>query len=129
MWRQALIAPAIVCAFFHDGGAIERVQVEQDERKFGRRQHGALDAAPRADEERLDRRVGADESARDRDARIEMATGAATRENHPWHGDYAGTGAAASGSVADSPSTRSRELPMFTRMPVNSIVSTRFDRP
>ena len=37
--------------------------------------------------------------------------------------------AAASGSVAELPITRSRELPMFTRIPVKSIVSTRFDRP
>jgi len=31
--------------------------------------------------------------------------------------------------VAELPSTRSRVLPMFTRIPVNNIVRTRFERP
>ena len=60
--------------------AIERVQVEQHVRELGRRQHVALDAAPRADEERLDARVEPHERARDGEPGIEVPAGAAAGE-------------------------------------------------
>src|ERR1051326_597825 len=90
--------------------------------KLGPRQDIAFDTAPRADEERLNGGIEFHQLARDGESGIEMSAGAAPGEDD----SHAGT---ASGSVAAAPTTFSRVLPMFTRMPVNRRVSTRFDRP
>src|SRR5690348_253317 len=106
--------------------AIERMQIEQDVRKIGGRQNVALDAAPRANEEGLDVGPQRLQRTRDGEARIQMSAGTAAGE--PDSGAHRPV-AEDSGSVALLPNTRSFVLPMFTRIPVNSIVSTRFDRP
>lgn len=104
------------------------MQVEQHVGEPGARQHVALDAALRTDEERCERRVLAHQRTRDGQAGIEMSTGPAAGEPHPSRpGHHAGL--ETSGSVALTPYTRSRSLPMFTRMPVIAMVSTRLDRP
>ena len=53
---------------------------------------------------------------------VQMSAGATSREHDPHVGP-------ANGFVAETPTTRSRALPMFTSTPVRNIVSTRFDRP
>src|SRR6266850_8247255 len=98
------------------------MQIEQQVRELRLRQHVALDPAERTDEEGLHRRIPPDQFPRDREARVEMSAGPASGEDDP----HAGT---AIGSVADPPITFSRLLPMFTRMPVKSNVSTRLERP
>src|SRR3982751_6757431 len=62
---------------------IKRMEVEQLECKSRLRQHVALDPPSGADEKRLDARIGAPESARDGETRVEVSARAATRENHP----------------------------------------------
>ena len=130
---DALRAPS--SQLFHDLGAIERMQVEQNVRKLGRRQDVALDAASRADEERLDVGSQLHERSRDREPRIEMAARAAAGEEDARSAMRSTCRIA---TVKPEPrADRSRRcrplarcvLPMFTRMPVKSIVSTRFERP
>src|SRR5579862_7365741 len=98
------------------------MEIEQCVGKFSLREDLALDPAKGADEKRRNRRILADKFAGDREPGIEMSAGSAAGENDP----HAGT---AIGSVAVLPITFSRVLPIFTRMPVNNIVSTRFERP
>src|SRR5258708_12355573 len=105
-----------------DRRPIQRMQVKKEVRKFGLRQHVALDAAQRPDKERFHGRVVSYQLARDGEACVEMSAAPSTREHNPHT-------ASAMGSVADPPITLSRVLPMFTRMPVKRSVSTRFDRP
>ncbi len=100
------------------------MQIEQRERELRAGQDILFDAAPGTDEVRLHRRVEPYERARDGEPRIQVPTGTATRKEDARHE----TGAT-DGSVADTPYTRSRSLPMFTRMPVMASVSSRFERP
>ena len=113
-------------------GAIQRMEVEQQVRKLGRRQHLLLDAALGADEERAHLRLEADEGPRDGEAGIQVSASSASGEKHGHRLGRSGHAQAAeseSGSVARSPMTRSLVLPMFTRIPVRNIVSTMFERP
>src|SRR3954466_1006785 len=98
------------------------MQVEEQMREFGARQDLALDATLRADEEGLDLRIALHQLTRDRETRIEMSAGAAAGEDPP-------PAATAGGSLAAAPTTFSRVLPMFTRMPVKSSVRMRLERP
>src|ERR1041385_3743948 len=98
------------------------MKVEQQVRKLGLRQHVALYSAQRAHEERRNRRIAPYECPSDCESRIQMPAGPAPGENDP----HAVT---ANGLVAAAPTTFSRVLPMFTRIPVKRSVSTRFDRP
>jgi hypothetical protein len=110
-----------------DARAVERVEVEQLEGEAGLRQHLALDPTARPDEERVGRRVQSADGAGDGEPRVEVParTAAAEQDAHP----YLAARATASGSVARSPTTRSRTLPMLTRIPVMASDSTRFERP
>ena len=111
-------------------GAIERMQVQQEMRKLRRRQYGLLDAAQCADEVRLHAGIETLQRARDRESGIEMSSRPATgEEDSRARRDQAHSLARTKGSVAPLPMTRSFSLPMFTRMPVISIVSTMLDRP
>src|SRR2546423_4069789 len=112
---------------FPGARAIERVKIEQLERKTNLRQHIALDTALSADEEWLDPVVSPFECPSDSEARVEMSTRAATCEDQPHR--EAGSARKASG-FADAPrNTLSRELPMLTRIPVMTSERTRFERP
>ena len=105
--------------------SVQRVQVEQRVRELGPRQHVFLDAAPGADEMRLHGGIELHECACDGQSRIEMSTRAAASEEDAC----AHAVGAIRGSVADTPYTRSRSLPMFTRMPVCASVSSKLERP
>ena len=107
---------------------IERMQIQQHERKFCRRQNVLFDTALRANKERCNLWRDLHERARNRQSWIEVSTGTATGKKDS-HLRRAYSDADVSGSVAFSPYTRSRELPMFTRIPVITSVRTRFDRP
>src|SRR2546423_3221673 len=102
------------------------MQIEQRERESNLGQHILLDAALGANEEGLDPRICFHKSARDREPGIQVTPGAAPGEDHPHP---AGIARRASGSVAASPNTLSRLLPMLTRMPVMRSERTRFERP
>src|ERR1017187_1989367 len=102
------------------------MQVEQRVRKLRGRQPVPLAAPPRTDEVRPHRRIEPDDGPRDREPGIQVSAGAATGEEDVHR---AATMSDPVGSVAPSPITRSRTLPMFTSMPVISMESTRFDRP
>ena len=106
--------------------AIERVQIEELERKAYLRQHVALDASLCANEEWLDARIGLDERARYREAGIQVATGATASEDNPHR---AGSARRARGSVAATPNTFSRVLPMLIRIPVMTRERIRLERP
>ena len=66
-----------------DFGPVERVQVEQDVRKFRRRENVALYAPLGADEKRLNIGTQLLESARDGESGIQMSAGAAAGKVHP----------------------------------------------
>src|ERR1700687_677102 len=102
------------------------MQIEQLERGSNLRQDVFLDAPPGANEEWLDTWISLHESARDRESGVQVSPGAAAREDHPH---LAGSARRARGSVAASPNTLSRLLPMLTRMPVMTSESIRFERP
>ena len=104
------------------------MEIEQRVREPGGGKHVALDAALRTDEVRLDVRSLLHHGPGDRQPRIQMSASAAAGKEYPRH---AGSRHAieTSGSVALAPYTRSRSLPIFTRIPVIASVSTRFDRP
>src|SRR4051812_14698573 len=106
--------------------AIERMEVKQLEGKSRLRQHVALDPTSGANEKRLDARIGALQSACDGETRVEVSARAPARENHPHR---AGSARSGSGSVAAAPNTFSRELPMFTSIPVMTSERTRLERP
>src|SRR5688500_7181822 len=99
------------------------MEIQEHVRVSRPREHVTLDAAARADEERLNVRTQALDGARNREPGIEVPAGATAGE-HDSH-----VVGAANGLEADTPITRSRRLPMFTRMPVRNIVSTRLERP
>src|SRR5205085_9821107 len=76
------------------------------------------------------------QGARDRETGIQMAAGAAAGEEDAWSGFFRERPrlthrdcGVTDGSVALLPMIRSRVLPIFTRIPVNNIVSTRLERP
>src|SRR6185312_4362245 len=102
---------------------IERMQIEQQVRELRCRQDITLDTAPGANENRPNARVGSDQCPGNRESWIEVSARAAASEPDD-HGVEA-----VSGLVARSPTTRSRVLPILTRMPVMRIESTRFVRP
>ena len=106
---------------------VQRMEIEQRVPELGGRQHIAFDAATCPDEVRLDVRRLLHQGPRDGQSGVQVAARATAREE-----DARGRGRHAvepSGSVAPAPYTRSRSLPMFTRMPVMAIVSTRLERP
>ena len=80
---------------------VERVQIEQLEGEARRGQHVPLHPAVRADEEGLHRGVEPLQRARDGEARVQVAAGAAAREEDV-HPAQPAAGAKASGSVAPS---------------------------
>src|SRR5438552_2497684 len=98
------------------------MQIEEKMREFRFRKNVALDPPPGADKKWLHQWITRDQFARDGETGIQMSAGSSSGENDPH-------AATAIGSVADSPITFSRVLPMFTRMPVKRSVNTRFDRP
>ena len=102
------------------------MKIEQLELKLGCRKYLTLDSPMCADEERVNRWIGALQSSGDCETGIEMSAGASSGEEnaHPYARSIANDG-----SVARPPITFSRVLPMFTRMPVINIDSTRFDLP
>lgn len=102
------------------------MKIEQLELELGRWQHLSLDTAKRTDEKRLDGWIEPAQRSRNSETGVEMSAGAATGEknSHPYMLSIANDG-----SVARPPTTFSRMLPIFTRMPVISIERTRFDLP
>src|ERR1700693_5923901 len=102
------------------------MQIEQLEREPNLRQHVLLDAPTSPDEEWLDLRIRVHQRARDRKPRVQVSPGAAAGEDHPHP---TGSARSASGSVAASPNTLSRLLPMLTSMPVMRSERIRFERP
>jgi len=102
------------------------MKIEQLELEFRRRQYLSLYAAKCADEKGLDIRIEPAQRARNGETGIQMSAGASTGEknSHPYMLSIANDG-----SVALPPTTFSRVLPIFTRIPVISIERTRFDLP
>lgn len=102
------------------------MQVQKLVGKFSSGQHLSLDSAHGSNKERLDARIEPAHCARDCKAGIKMSAGAATgeKDSHSYARPMTNEG-----SVARPPMIFSRVLPMFTRMPVISIDSTRLERP
>ena len=102
---------------------MQRVQVEQHVLEAGLGEHLALDPAAGAHEEWAHVGIQTDEGSRNGEPRVEVTTRPAAGEDDPH------VAVTATGSVACAPTTFSRALPMFARMPVMRIESTRFVRP
>ena len=102
------------------------MEIQQLEFELSGRQDPSLDPAQRADEVRLGAGLESTDCAGNRQPGIQMSAGAATGEEnaHPYARSNTNDG-----SVARPPITFSRVRPMFTRMPVISIESTRLDLP
>src|SRR5215210_4575743 len=105
---------------------IERVQIEQLEGKSNLGQYIPLDPPLGTDEERFHAWIGLYQRARDRQPWIEVASCATAGEDDPHR---AGSACRARGSVAATPNTFSRVLPMFTSIPVMTRERIRLERP
>src|SRR5436190_12284244 len=103
------------------------MQIQEFEGESHLGQHVAFDSSTGANEKRLYERVSLFQGPGNREARVEVSTRSAAREDHPHRA--ARSARNASGSVDPARYTFSRELPMLTRIPVMIRESTRFERP
>src|SRR3954466_3850 len=101
------------------------MKIEQLKRKFCCWKNCLLDASQCADKKWIDTRRRALHCTRDSEPGIEMSARSAASEEYAYYARWNEN----EGSVAREPITFSCALPMFTRMPVMSSDSTRFDLP